>query len=1010
MKKLQHFVAMALVLCMALGLLPATALAQEEAFPFTDVPESAWYFDEVQYVYENDLMRGVSHDAFAPEETLTRAMLVTILYRMAGEPEVEEKTLFTDVAADCWYGDAVAWAKKTQVAVGYSETLFAPDDAITREQLVTMQYRYAELNGADVSAVAELNDFRDGGSVSTWAKEAMQWAVAAQIVYGGEDGNLLPNGNATRAEAAAILMRVMENEKNSPDEDGDGVPAWLEEYFGTSDTDTDSDGDGIRDDVEVYLIGSAPNVADGEMDTDDDGLSNYDEVNCYGTNPAKPDSDLDGLKDGEEIALGTDPCNADTDGDGISDGDEVKLGTDPKTPDDLSALTQTLSEAKIEETLRTENSAVPSVYGTSASMLDNTVTLEAAKNEALRSNPAAVGRGVKLTVTEAAELTLQFAIDGDTAELLVMELTESGWLPLETVSQPGGVAAQVGHSGTYCVMDLDVLLPYLGVDTQAYYQAVLSGDTDSEPVIEKKQGSILLNDYQYIHAMRGRTEGLLGASEQDITPLVRHWLIAQGIDADTVDTYFTAERHVYCTTVAYRSNPAVSDTDYDGISDKNDAMPKDGTFSGSLKASATSSVNYTMDYRTFFTDPTKFDGDLCTTSLIFSTLIYSGNSFAYDSAVAYDGGTASSISGISDLLKVHGMKNVTDYKLTAAAYGDDDITEVALGHHTVSYKGETKKIVAVVIRGTNSSVEEWSSNFDLGNRKKFSSYEDWTDSNNHKGFDVAASRVLNYLQSYVDKYSLNTDDTVFWVMGHSRGAAVANILSAKLIDEGNAVYAYTFAAPNTTVSSSASAARYDCIFNLINEDDFVPCVPMEAWNFRRYGVCATLDMTSSMENEWHSLLGKSWYNQMSAKNLNELVDKLAGVASGWNACYTYTCSCHGNGKIDTITQTGLTASNLKKIPSRALQYCKTTKYTTWGMTRYKVCQLPAYFMQILAEITSANGLGNQISSVLNYKLADRYESARTKLVLAASVGGIAHPHYCETYYLLTLHVNASDFQ
>ena len=185
---------------------------------------------------------------------------------------------------------------------------------------------------------------------------------------------------------------------------------------------------------------------------------------------------------------------------------------------------------------------------------------------------------------------------------------------------------------------------------------------------------------------------------------------------------------------------------------------------------------------------------------------------------------------------------------------------------------------------------------------------------------------------------------------------------------------------------------------------------MQAWNFKRYGVSATLDMTSSMENEWHDLVGKFWYNQMSAKNLNELIAKLAGVSAGWDGCYTYTCSCHGNGKANDITQSGLTASDLKKIPTRAQQYCKTTKYTSWFMTRYKVCQLPAYFMQILAEITAANGLGNQISAITGYKLADRYEGARTKLVLAAAVGGISHPHFCETYYLLTLHVNASDFK
>ena len=1009
MKKLQRIAAMVLLFCMAVGLLPATASAQEDALPFSDVPESAWYFDEVQYVYENGLMRGVSDDAFAPEATLTRAMLVTILYRMAGEPEVTDGASFSDVPADCWYTDAVAWAKEMQVVTGYSETQFAPNDPITREQLVTMQYRYLGASGTD--AAAELDGFRDAERVSAWAREAMCWAVAARIVYGSENGELIPGASATRAETAAIMMRVAENEKNASDADGDGVPSWLEEYFGSSDAALDSDGDGIDDYTEIYLIGSEPNVADGDLDTDGDGLSNADEVNRYGTNPAKPDSDLDGLTDGDEVALGTDPLNDDTDGDGISDGDEVVLGTDPKTPDDISALPQTLQGECIDEALLTENQAVPSVSGTSAVVLSNIVSLTEAKDEALRKLPAVVGKGVKLTLTDAAALTLRFAVSGETNTMLVMELTEAGWLPVDTVCEKDCVAAQIDHSGTYCVMDLDTLLPFLGVDTEACYQAVRSGDTEQKLAAEQEPGTVLLSDYQTVRVMRDGRAGLLEATEQDVTPLVRQWLLAQGLSADAVDTYFTAERRVMRTTVKYSANPSVADTDYDGISDKVDAAPKNGTFDIKLTTgNATSSIEYTMDYRTFFTDPSKFDSDLCTTSIVFSTMIYGGSSMEYNVPVDYDGGTASSFNDVRELLKVHGMENVTDYKMTAKAYGDDDITEVALGHHTVSYNGETKQVVAVVIRGTNSSIEEWSSNFDLGNHSKFSSYADWTDPNNHKGFDVASNRVMDYLHTYADQYGLNTDDVVFWVMGHSRGAAISNIVSAKLIDEGNTVFAYTFAAPNTTISSTASAAKYACIFNLINEDDFVPCVPMNAWNFKRYGVSATLDMTSAMENEWHDLVGKSWYNQMSAKNLNALIDKLAGASDGWDGCYTYTCSCHGNGKANDITQSGLTASDLKKIPSRALQYCKTKKYTSWGMTRYKVCQLPSYFMQILAEIIAANGLGNKVSAITGYKLADRYEGARTKLVLAATVGGITHPHYCETYYLLTLHVNASDFQ
>lgn len=1010
-KRFQRFAAMALALCMVVGLLPATALAQDGDMPFQDVAASAWYYDAVQYAYDNELMVGTSNVEFSPNATLTRAMLVTILYRLAGRPAVVGKAAFQDVPAGSWYADAITWAEQNQIVAGYSGSCFAPDEPVTREQLVAMQYRYAKLKGRDVSARADLSSFQDAADTSAWAQDAMRWAVAEQVIYGKTDSSLEPAGLGTRAEAAAIIMRFAEGTQDMTDADGDGVPAWLEEYFNISDANTDSDGDGIDDYTEIYVIGSDPSVADSDMDTDGDGLSNYDEVHIYGTNPAKPDSDLDGLADAEELACGTDPLVADTDGDGISDGDEIKLGTDPKVVTDISALDQQLSQECIAETLRTDNQAVPSVSGTSDSVLDNMVALTQAKDEAVRKLAAVVGKGVKVSLDSTADLTLSFAVSGDTAELAVMELTDKGWNLVQSTCTQGQVQAKINHSGIYCVMDLSILLPYLGVDLDACYQAVANGNMEQDIVPEQKQGSVLLSDYQYVPATRGNTDELLETVEQDITPLIKHWLIGQEISDSSVDAYFSARGYVRKAVVVMKSNPVVPDTDYDGISDETDASPKNNTFQGKLDTgNATASVSYTFDYRTFFDAPGTFNADLCTASLVFSSMIYSGSSFQYNTKVAYDGGTASSFKGVSTMLSVHGMEDVVDYKLTVSKYGDDDISEVALGHHTVTYDGETKQVVAVVIRGTNGSIEEWSSNFDMGNRSQFRSYDEWTNANNHKGFDVTTNRILDYLQSYTKSKGLNTSNTVYWVTGHSRGAALANLLAAKLVDNGKTVYAYTFAAPNTTVSTSAGAAKYNCIFNLINEDDFVPCVPMTAWNFRRYGVSATLDMTSSMENEWHSLVGKMWYNQMSAKNLSELVAKLAGVASGWDMCHTYTCSCHGNGSANDITQTGLTASNVAKIPTRALQYCQITKYKTWGMTRYKACQLPAYFMQILAEITAANGLGNQVSAITGYKLADRYEAARTKLVLAATVGGIAHPHYCETYYLLTLHVEASDFE
>ena len=190
----------------------ATFVETEEpapAEPFPDVDENDWFYDEVVYVYENGLMNGVENNQFAPNTATNRAMLATILYRLAGEPAVSGDLPFTDVAAGTWYTDAVLWAAQNGVVNGLGENTFAPMNTLTREQLVTMLYRYAEAEGYDVSAAADLSGYPDAGKVQTYAQKAMSWAVAEGIVE-GMDGNLNPAGNATRAQIATILMRFCE--------------------------------------------------------------------------------------------------------------------------------------------------------------------------------------------------------------------------------------------------------------------------------------------------------------------------------------------------------------------------------------------------------------------------------------------------------------------------------------------------------------------------------------------------------------------------------------------------------------------------------------------------------------------------------------------------------------------------------------------------------------------------------------------------------------------------------
>ena len=183
--------------------------ATPEPLPFTDVNEDDWFHDAVQYAYENGLMDGVGDGQFAPNATTNRAMVVTILYRLAGEPAVSGDAAFTDVAPGLWYTDAVLWAAQKGIVNGISDTEFVPAGDLTREQLATILYRYAESMGYDVSAQADLSGFPDAGDIQSYATQALSWAVAEGLLQGFEDDSLQPGGTATRAQIATILMRFL---------------------------------------------------------------------------------------------------------------------------------------------------------------------------------------------------------------------------------------------------------------------------------------------------------------------------------------------------------------------------------------------------------------------------------------------------------------------------------------------------------------------------------------------------------------------------------------------------------------------------------------------------------------------------------------------------------------------------------------------------------------------------------------------------------------------------------
>lgn len=178
--------------------------------PFTDVSESDWFYDDVAFVYENGLFAGTSNSTFSPNAAMTRAMLVTVLYRLEGKPSVSGRSGFPDVTLNSYYEDAVTWAANNGIVNGTSDTTFSPNANVTREQMAAILYRYAQYKKYNTAASSGLNGFTDHASVSGYAAASLEWAVAEKLVNGSA-GKLMPTGNATRAPVAAILHRFVEN-------------------------------------------------------------------------------------------------------------------------------------------------------------------------------------------------------------------------------------------------------------------------------------------------------------------------------------------------------------------------------------------------------------------------------------------------------------------------------------------------------------------------------------------------------------------------------------------------------------------------------------------------------------------------------------------------------------------------------------------------------------------------------------------------------------------------------
>lgn len=190
---------------------PSTSPSEPNEFPFVDVSKNSWYYDAVKYVYENGIMAGTGDTTFAPEMLLTRAQAVQMLYNLEGKPQVTGESGFSDLAQGAYYLDAVTWASQNKVVAGMGDGTFQPDTQVSREQFAQMLYNFAQFKGYDLTSTGDLTQFPDAGKISSWAQTAMGWANGNGLINGHDTGAIDPQGTATRAQAASILMNFDKN-------------------------------------------------------------------------------------------------------------------------------------------------------------------------------------------------------------------------------------------------------------------------------------------------------------------------------------------------------------------------------------------------------------------------------------------------------------------------------------------------------------------------------------------------------------------------------------------------------------------------------------------------------------------------------------------------------------------------------------------------------------------------------------------------------------------------------
>lgn len=468
------------------------------------------------------------------------------------------------------------------------------------------------------------------------------------------------------------------------------------------------------------------------------------------------------------------------------------------------------------------------------------------------------------------------------------------------------------------------------------------------------------------------------------------------LDSETLAAkqYFAETTHIISQEVdnAVDILSTSDDPDYDGRENSIDTYPSSNSFGGILYTTYdgtqyTANVSYKMDYRWFFNQDNLYNPDLAVMSSLLSANVYSNN-YIY----VRSGGILALTSGSGSaglFMNFHGMYPRRTYRLTNA---DNHITDMIVGSREVTYNGITKHVVCVVIRGTDGSLEEWSSNFDIGTT--VDSHSEWINESNHKGFEITVNRLNVHLTSYISEY-LPGEPYCLWITGHSRGGAIANILAVKRDDIGDSVYAYTFASPCTT-TATLPASFYNSIFNIVNTDDYVAHMPMSAWGFKRYGI----DKTASVydyEASWLSLMGIDYNPDLIG--MNAVLNELSGISTSRNNCYVERSGLDGHIRLTytyEVLRNDAILDHVELYPSNTVGTYRMECGDAVGLYSLYIYHQPAFLMQTLAAV-----MGGEMSpaSFAVLDVAPYLENAKLGII-SASLDGIDHPHYIESYYLL----------